>query len=291
MRRAPGWADRAVRASERWGWSRVSDPSESPSQSPPDTEAEGDRARVIIVGYGPGGRTLSQLFRSLGVPYLIVDTNDRNVRDGTAAGEPMIFGDATRPAFLERLEVANAKLVAVAISDPLATRRIVARIRALAPDLPILARARFVQDVDSLVVAGSSAVVAEEFEGGIELVRQALGLFDYNSGAIRKFTEALREEDYGMIRDHPGIAFGPWLVELLEHGEPEWITVPDSFGDPRSLADLDLRARTGASILAVERAGAVDTVPSAQYHLRAGDRLLVIGDASALEALEQLLLH
>ena len=130
---------------------------------------------------------------------MAVDTNPSATLEASRVGEPVIYGDATRPQVLSHLRVDEARLVAVAISDPLATRRIVTRIRAMAPETPILARTRYVREVDRLSMAGADVVVAEEFEGSIELVARALETFDVPMGAIARFTEALREEGYGAI--------------------------------------------------------------------------------------------
>lgn len=255
--------------------------------------ADGERTRdeegrVIVIGYGPAGRTLAKLLKSQQLPYIVVDANATTVSEAAARGEQIVFGDAARPSFLERLDVENAKMVTVAISDPLATRRIVARIRAVAPNLKILARARYVGEVDQLEAVGASAVVAEEYEGSIELVRQALTHFDFHPGAIQKFADALRDEDYGVIRFAPEFEMDPWLVELLREEEHDWVTVPDSFNAGRTLGQLDLRARTGVSIVAVDRDGAIDAVPGPMFAPRAGDRLLVHGAPGALLALEGL---
>ncbi|MCP5040926.1 MAG: hypothetical protein GY944_07830 [bacterium] len=253
------------------------------------TDRAGDHERVIVIGYGPAGRTLAKLLRSQNRPYVVVDANATTVAQAGAKGEHIVFGDAARPAFLDRLDVATAKLVTVAISDPLATQRIVARVRAAAPRLPILARARYVHEVEPLEAVGATSVVAEEYEGSIELVRQALAHFDYHAGAIRSFTDALREEDYGVIRSAPGLELDPWLMDLLREEEHEWITVPEQFASEFTLAELDVRARTGVSVVAVDRGGAIDAVPSPTFAPRAGDRLLVLGTSDALTSLEALL--
>jgi TrkA domain protein len=80
----------------------------------------------------------------------------------------------------------------------------------------------------------------------------------------------------------------PWLVELLDEVGTEWIRVPARFTQTISLGALDVRARTGASILAVEHAGHSITNPDPAQRVRAGDRLLVLGDAENLRRLEAL---
>ena len=261
------------------------------------TDRRLDDQRVIVIGYGPAGRTLAKLLRSQHRPYVVVDANATTVAQAAAQGEHIVFGDAARPAFLERLDVATAKLVTVAISDPLATRRIVGGgrappppppPRATAPNLPILARARYVHEVEPLEEVGATSVVAEEYEGSIALVREALAHFEYHVGAIRTFSDALRDEDYEVIRSTPGLELDPWLIDLLREEEHEWITVPQRFASGLSLAQLDVRARTGVSIVAVDRGGAIDAVPSPAFAPRAGDRLLVLGTSEGLSSLEGL---
>lgn len=262
----------------------------------PDVEprAAGDEPvapgeRVVVIGYGPAGQTLIRLFRSLGVDYVAIDTNPAAAAEAQQRGEPVVFGDATRPQVLRHLRVAEARLVAVAISDPLATRRIVSRIRAMAPDTPILARTRYVREVDRLSVAGASVVVAEEFEGSIELVARALESFEVPTGAITRFTEALREEGYGAIRAPAALPIDPWLMELLDHSDTEWVDVPMALPGTPSLGELDLRARTGGFVLAIERGDDSHANPAPDFELHGGDRLLVLGGADELARVRELL--
>ncbi|MBB85027.1 MAG: hypothetical protein CL931_14560 [Deltaproteobacteria bacterium] len=245
--------------------------------------------RVVVIGYGPAGQTLIRLLRSLDVPFIAVDTNPSGALEARETGEPVIYGDATRPQVLRHLAVWDARLVAVAISDPLATRRIVSRIRAMAPQTPILARTRYVREVDRLSMAGADVVVAEEFEGSIELVARALENFEVPTGAIARFTEALREEGYGAIRAPAALPIDPWLMELLNHTDTEWVEVPRGVTSRPSLGSLDLRARTGGNVLVVERGDDSFPNPSPDFALEAGDRLLVLGEAEELLRVRALL--
>lgn len=247
------------------------------------------RDRVVVIGYGPAGQTLIRLLRSLDVDFIAVDTNPSAAAEAQHTGEPVIYGDATRPQVLRHLRVNEARLVAVAISDPLATRRIVSRLRAMAPRTPILARTRYVREVDKLSMAGADVVVAEEFEGSIELVARALENFEVPAGAIARFTEALREEGYGAIRAPAALPIDPWLMELLDHTDTEWIEVPAHRTDRPSLGALDLRARTGGNVLVVERGASSQPNPTPDFALEPNDRLLVLGSADDLQRVRELL--
>jgi len=244
---------------------------------------------AVLIGFGLAGRNLARVLRALEIPYVAVETNAAAVREAQAQGEEVIYGDATRSVLLQRVGIARAKLIAVAITDPTATRQIVQLARSLSPKAAILARTRYVLDVDRLQMSGANVVVAEELEGTIDLVSETLRIFGIAEGAIERFTGELRDEGYEMLRMPSALALDPWLTELLERVSTEWIEVPASFEGEASLADLEFRARTGASILAVDRGGTTSPNPPPSFAIRAGDRLLVFGGPEAVARTRDLL--
>ena len=246
-----------------------------------------DEPHVLIVGYGPGGQTLARLLRSLEVPYRFIEANAIAVEQARHKGEHITYGDATRPAVLERMGIRKARLLAVAIADPFATRRVVARAKTLAPDIPILARTRFVHEVDSLSESGATEVVAEEFEGSVEFAARALDFFGTPQGAARELTESLREEGYAAVRATPTETINPDVLESLSPGGAKWIDIPASYDAGKNLAELDVGSADGAQVLAVERAGVRTRHPGPRFTPRGGDRLLATGQPQALDSLRR----
>ncbi|HKK52159.1 MAG TPA: TrkA C-terminal domain-containing protein, partial [Myxococcota bacterium] len=121
------------------------------------------------------------------------------------------------------------------------------------------------------------------------LVARALEIFEVPSGAITRFTEALRDEGYEAIRAPAALPIDPWLMELLEHTDTEWIEVPMGLAGEPTLGELDVRAETGSSVLVVERGEASHPNPAPDFALKGGDRLLVLGGAENLLRLRALL--
>jgi CPA2 family monovalent cation:H+ antiporter-2 len=243
----------------------------------------------VLVGFGLAGRNIARVLRALTIPYVAIETNATTVREARREGEEVIYGDATRSVLLQRVGAARAKLIAVAITDPLATRQIVTLARSLNPGATILARTRYVLDVDSLQAAGANLVVAEELEGTIDLVSETLRIFGIAEGAIERFTGELRDEGYEMLRMPAALVLDPWFTELLERVSTEWIEVPERFEGEVSLAGLEFRARSGASILAVDRGGTTSPNPPPSFAIRAGDRLLVFGGTGEVTRARDLL--
>ena len=112
---------------------------------------------VLVIGFGVAGQTVARVLRSRGIPYTGVDANAGTVRAAIARGEPVVYADAARRTILARLGVREARMVVVAINEPIATREIVALVRSLAPRVPILARTHFVRDVDALAAGRRDA--------------------------------------------------------------------------------------------------------------------------------------
>jgi len=164
----------------------------------------------------------------------------------------------------------------------------VSLVRSLAPGVPILVRTHFVLDVDALAQAGATRVVVEELESTLELVGAMLRHFGVPEESIARFASELREEGYVFMRT-PETILDPWLGDLLEGIASEWVEVPGVFTREATLAELAVREKTGASVVAVQRGGAANVSPSASFAVRAGDRLLTVGGPAAIERLRRLL--
>jgi len=254
-----------------------------------ETEADGVSDHVVIVGCGHAGRTLGRVLKASGIPYRSVDQNPGLVSEARKRGEPAQFGDATRAPILERLVVERAKLVCIAINDPAATRRCISVARALAPDVQIVARAHYVQEIDQLFAEGASEVVAEEFESTIELFSTVLRCFEIPDQTIAHFAELMRMEGYEFTRAADELPLDPWLAEVLQEVSAEWVDAPEGMPGEHSIIGLGIRARTGASILAVRSRGVTTANPPPDFAIRAGDSLLVLASSASLRQLRELL--
>ncbi len=257
------------------------------------TRADGDtveppRNHVILVGFGLAGQNLARVLKARGTDYIALDSNAGSVAAARSRGEPVLYGDATRHSILQRIGIADAQLIAVAISDPIGTREVVTLARSLAPDIPIYARTRYVLEVDELERAGATKVVAEEFESTITLTGVTLRHFGVPEESIARFATELRDEGYEFMRT-PETILDPWLTDLLDEVATLWVDVPSSFEGSRSLAELGVRAHTGANIVAIERAGATTPAPDPTFEIQPGDRLLALGSPEAIERLRALL--
>ncbi len=250
---------------------------------------------VIIAGYGMNGKNLSRVLRSTRLPYVIVDLNDVEVRQGRAVGEPMFYGDVDRPEILDRLGIARARILVLAISDPMATRRAVAIARRGNPSLFILVRTRLVADVDDLIALGANAVIPEEFETSVEIFARVLSEYHVPDHVIRQQEELIRSGTYRILRERGTSSSSEVLTEFEEFLRRKVIEVfyvsPSSPWDGKTVGDLPVGNDTGIVLLSILREDRAIVQPALSEPLAAGDKIVLFGGhaplAAALSALSR----
>ncbi|MGE5234568.1 MAG: cation:proton antiporter [Acidobacteriota bacterium] len=244
------------------------------------------RDHVVVVGFGAGGQTLAKVLLEAGVRYRVVEADAEIVESGWRREEPIVYGDATRPEILRAAGLATARLAVLAISDPEATRRALVHARAIAPHIHLLVRTRRIAEIESLRSAGADEVIAEEFESSIEMFTRVLEAYHVPRNIIRAQTRVLRGEGYEMLRAPgiPGRVSGAVLAALAA-GTTEVVRV--EAGSPAcglTLGELDLRRRSGATVIAVVRGEHSQPNPAADFRLAPGDDLVLVGSHAEIEA-------
>ena len=126
------------------------------SYEPEESEMRG---HVVIVGYGFNGRNLAKVLRRTRVPYLVLELNADAVRSARAEGERVIYGDATRREVMHQVGIENARVLVLAISDPVATRHTVWLGREMKPDIHIIVRTRYMSELADLHDLGADEVI------------------------------------------------------------------------------------------------------------------------------------
>jgi CPA2 family monovalent cation:H+ antiporter-2 len=158
------------------------------------------RGHVIAVGYGVNGRNLVRALRKAEIPYIVLELSPVRVRRAREAGEPVAFGDCTRPSILEAVGIRHARMLVAAISDPWSARRAVQIARQMNPELRIVVRTRYLKEVDPLRAVGASDIIPEEFETSIEILSRVLDGYEVPHEIVRELIAEIRQDVYGLFR-------------------------------------------------------------------------------------------
>jgi len=267
----------------------------SPSRPTPATTQAGRPAElsdhVVIVGYGLNGQNLAGTLKATAIPHIVIEMNRSRIHAAEQHGLRLLVGDATRRAILQQAGLANARALVVLINDPPATRRIVAQARAMRPDLYILARTRYVAELEPLYRLGARQVIPEEFETSIEIFAHVLKEFGVPDNVIEQQVNVVRAGRYAMLRGRPAdrAARLEWLQALEAALTQTFLLLDESPVCGRTIRELDLRARSGATIVALTRGGRPIANPPPELKLQPGDVLVLVGTHKQLHEARLLL--
>jgi CPA2 family monovalent cation:H+ antiporter-2 len=246
---------------------------------------------VIIAGYGLSGKNLAMVLKKTAIAHLVVDINMARIREARKAGHAAHFGDLSHPEILKKMGVKRAKMLVVGISDPVSTRKMVKIARDIHAALTIIVRTRYLREVEELYVLGASQVIPEEFETSVEIFSRVLKDYRIPGNIIQTQIDLVRDEGYAMFRN-PSIS-GTRMERLTAILET---SLMDSFyvdGECSvaglSMRDLDLRSRSGATVIAILRSGKAHTNPRSDMMIEPSDILVILGSHAELnDAFEML---
>lgn len=154
---------------------------------------------VVIAGYGRVGQTLGLLLESRGTPYVALDLDPERVAEARRRDLPVYYGDASRMEVLRAAAVERAQAVVITVDEPASAGRTVRLVRRLDPDIPVLARARDLNQCEELTLAGATAVVPEVVEGSLQLVAALLRQLGDSGDQAEQVLGEFRRETYARL--------------------------------------------------------------------------------------------
>ena len=170
---------------------------------------------VIVVGYGVAGQQLVEPLLRHHVHLTIVDFQIANVQAARDRGFSAMVGDARNRELLEHLYITKAQAVVVALPDHETVVAVIHQVRALAPGVPIIARARYHRYAGEIIAAGASMVVDEEQQIGRRLGLETRRLLRHDAGlSQRQDTDG--EESHTKSWAHPPVLTAQPIISPSE---------------------------------------------------------------------------
>lgn len=243
---------------------------------------------IIIVGFGLNGRNVALAASHANIPYAILEINPDTVNREKKNGEPIYYGDASNNEVLNHLNVQQARVVVVAISDPVATKNAIVNIRAITQVPHIIIRTRFVHEINENLKLGANDVIPEEFETSIEIFTRVLNKYLVPQSDIEQFINHIRARNYEMLRP---ISSGTEGSQPMQIPDLNMACIkikgknPDVVG--HTLADSGVRQKFGVTIVALVQQGDYTTNIMPDTVIQKGDTLYVLGQPSDITAFEE----
>jgi CPA2 family monovalent cation:H+ antiporter-2 len=152
---------------------------------------------AIVAGFGRSGKAAARILQRAGIPVVIVEINHSIYGGLGKEGFSGVWGDITGEEILKAAGIASARVLLMTLPDQHTVRLAVRRARQINPRITVIARALRAEDVDGLRKIGVDTVIQVEFEGGIEMVRQALNQYRCDDSVVAQLIADLRRDFYG----------------------------------------------------------------------------------------------
>ena len=245
----------------------------------------GRRDHVIVCGFGRCGQSLAHVLEAEHVSYVALDTDPDRVREATEAGEPVVFGDSSRPALLQAAGIHRARALAVTFDDLPQALKLLNAVRQLAPQLPVIARTANEADIAKLREAGATEVVPEIAEGSLMIASHAMALAGVPMARVRRRMRAVREDRYALLQ---GFFHGADDREAdeVETDHVHLHAVPIVAGSVAAASRLDVMLEDGVRATALVRQRQRMLDPPFDLALQPGDVVVLSGRRDRIAATE-----
>jgi len=253
-------------------------------------KAMGKKRHVIICGYGRSGQSLARFLEKEGISLIALDADPMRVRMAAAAGDSVLFGDASKREVLTAAGLPRASAVVVSFADTRAALAILAHVKAVRPEVPVIVRTFDDTDVEKLRAAGAAEIVAEVVEGSLMLGTQTMLRIGVPLKQALLRLRQVRGEQYafmpayfsGATDEDAGDAQAPRLMSVVLGGQAAAIG--------KTLSSFDFE-RMGVRLAALRRQGRRHTEPQPDLRLETDDVLILAGSPEALSVAEMKLLQ
>lgn len=213
-----------------------------------DSGAGVQQPDVLLIGLGRYGGNIARCLRMRGRRVLGVDFDPEALARRREQDIPVVYGDASDPEMLEHLPVRGAQMVVSTIPGVAANRALLELLRQHGFEGQVAVTAHTQGDADALREAGADLV-------------------------LRPFAEAAEQAaDSIAAATHPFRRRLDLPVTLADVRLP-----PGSALVGKTLREVPLRRETGASVIAVSRAGRAILDPGPDMQLFPGDHIIVVG--------------
>ncbi len=249
---------------------------------------DGLKNHVVIAGGGQVGLHVAMVLQQAGLPFVIIELDHHCVERIKLRKMPAIFGDASHEVVLEAAQIAHACLLLITVPGSVVARTIVSKARELRSGIKVAARAADIDQMEALYDLGVMEVVQPELEAGLEMTRQALHHLRIPPERIQQYADAVRREHYApLYRSNLDYRTVTHLKDAEHQLSLNWVDIKtDSPIANRTLGEVSIRRRTGASVVGVLREDRFHANPGAEFTIESGDKVAVIGQSAQQAAFE-----
>jgi monovalent cation:H+ antiporter-2, CPA2 family len=250
------------------------------------------KKHVIICGYGRSGQSVARFLRQEKVTVIALDTDPQRVKQASAGGDAVMFGDASKREVLTAAGLPRAAAVVISFADTHAAMTILTHIKQLRPDVPVIVRTFDDTDIDKLKDAGAAEIVAEVVESALMLATQTMLRLGVPVKTVLSHLRDARGERYEIMRGFfKGVTDSDDPTQTQHDAQLKSFVIEAGAAAVGKTFEALALDKLDVSLNALRRKGVRHSSLDLQSRVEAGDILVLYGAPHALAKAEATLLQ
>ncbi len=238
------------------------------------------KKHAIIAGGGRIGLQIAQMLHKLDINFVIIEFDNKRFECIKDKKIPVIYGDASNDVVLNAAGIKNAGIVIMTVPAAAPARAVIFNSRKENKNIKIITRTNSKEYFNMFKEAGASAIISPDFEGSIEMTRQALLNYNISAHEIQKNTNSARKELYkDWYKDNKNSQLLSQMSSAQDSFDLQWFYIdsesPVAF---KSIGSLEIRKKTGVSIVGIIRKETLTANPGSNFIILPEDHIIGIGD-------------
>lgn len=233
---------------------------------------------LIIVGKDASALKLSMMAKYFNITHVSIIFDPSIAKEKMDIGDNVVYGDAVNEPILLKAHVDKADVIVISVGNMIPAMAIIEKVRNLNKHARIVARTHRTQNVGQLYKVGADQVVPEKFEIAIDLFNRVLAERLCSMRDINRMLTHLRNIHLGEFTEKDKVNKPSLLHELSSINIAAVSVETGSLAVGKSTKELELRKRTGITLLAIKRGDNIIEHPLPTMKMQSDDILYLLGD-------------
>jgi CPA2 family monovalent cation:H+ antiporter-2 len=249
------------------------------------------RNHLVIIGKDASAIKLSMMAKYNNLQHISIVFDPALAREKMNKGDMVLYGDAINEPILRKAHVDMADIVVISVGSIIASMAIIEKVRLINNNVFIIVRASTIQHVELLYKVGADQVLPEKLEIAIDLFNRILVKKLIPQKEVNRILTHIRNTSLGVFSEKDTVN-QPSLLDEFSNINISAVKVDnDSQAEGKSIINIDLRKKTGVTLLVIKRGSEIIEHPDPDSILFAGDIAYLMGNIEQINYASELFLR
>ena len=239
---------------------------------------------LVIIGTDDSALILSDIVKDSDIKHVSIVFNPALAQNKMKNGDMVVYGDAVNLPILLKAHVDTAEYIVVSVGEIIPAMAIIEKVRQLNANAFILVRAKQIQNVEELYKLGADQVLPEKLDIAIDLFNRILLKSEYPKSKVTRILKNIRDMILGVFSERDITNQTNIFDEFSKISITPVTIKSNALADGKSLIELQLRSKTGVTLVAIKRGTEIIEHPAPEEILKSEDIVYVMGNQKQIKS-------